>query len=596
MKKFPFAGLRAIAVLLDPGERFRLVLLVCMMIVGVCLETVGIGLVIPTITLFTQQDIASKYKMLEPVLAWLGNPERPALVMYGLGLVFSVYLVKTLFLSAFVWVQNRFVFGIEERLSLKLFTMYMQRPYLFHLQNNSSRLIRNVSGEISLFANSVLTPVMQMTAELLILVTLCAILFHTEPYGTLTVMLVFGLVGWTFNRSIRNRIGAWGASRQYHDAKRLQHLQQGLDGVKDVRLLGREGYFLNLFATHNREGIRVGRLNATLGQLPRLWLELLTVGGLFGLVLSMMSHGGDLSAVLPKLALFSVATFRLIPSVNRILFSSQVLKYCAPVTLLLAKEFSMPSGKSGDAVPRNGGFREMLELRHIRFTYTDAPDPAITDLSLRIACGESIGIVGPSGAGKSTLVDIVLGLVEPDRGEVLVDGQDIHGGVRWWQDQIGYVPQSIYLTDDTIRRNIAFGIPDGEIDDLAVERALAAARLDTFIGHLPNGLDTVIGERGARLSGGQRQRIGIARALYHDPAVLVLDEATSALDLETEKEVVKAVKALQGQKTIIIVAHRLSTIEHCDRVYTISRGGVSGGETRQREMPFADRECSGAVA
>jgi ATP-binding cassette, subfamily B, bacterial PglK len=596
MKKDPFPRLQAIAVLLDPGERLRLVLLVCMMIVGVGLETVGIGLVIPTITLFTQQDIASKYPMLKPALAWLGNPDRPTLVIYGLGLLFSVYMVKTVFLSLFVWVQNRFVFGIEERLSLKLFTMYMQRPYLFHLRNNSSRLIRNVSGEISLFANSVLTPVMQMTAELLIMITLCGILFHTEPYGTVIVMLVFGLVGWTFNRSIRRRIGAWGTSRQYHDAMRLQHLQQGLDGVKDVRLLGRERYFLNLFAMHNREGIRVGRLNATLGQLPRLWLELLTVGGLFGLVFSMMSHGGDLSGVLPKLGLFSVATFRLIPSVNRILFSSQVLKYCAPVTFLLAEEFSMPTGKPGDTVQRNGWLRETLELRNIRFSYTDSHTPAIADLSLRIACGESIGIVGPSGAGKSTLVDILLGLVEPDCGEVLVDGQDIHGNVRWWQDQIGYVPQSIYLTDDTIRRNIAFGIPDADIDDGAVDRALVAASLDTFIGQLPDGLDTVIGERGARLSGGQRQRIGIARALYHDPSVLVLDEATSALDLETENEVVKAVKALKGKKTIIIVAHRLSTIEHCDRVYTIAQGGVAGGETRQGETSAADREIAIAVA
>jgi ABC-type multidrug transport system fused ATPase/permease subunit len=576
---------QSINFLLNPAERMNFVVLVCMMLVGVVLETVGIGMVIPTISLFTRQDLAGHYPGLRPLLDMLGNPSGQTLVICGLLVIFGVYLVKTIYLSLLAWSQNRFIFGLEERLSLRLFTIYLHQPYVHRLQNNSARLIRNVSAEVSMFTNSVLTPVMQLLTESLIMVALFGILLRTEPFGTIVVMSTFGAVGWIFNRIVRKRVASWGESRQYHEVLRQQHLQQGLNGVKDVRLLGREAYFLERFASHNRESIRVGRLNTTIGQMPRLWLELMTVGGLFALVLTMLGKGGDPSGVLPKLGLFSVATFRLIPSVNRILFSSQILRYCSPVMMLLVDEFSRPDGQGRPAGARDGKFHESIELKNIAYSYPEARFPALRDLSMRIRCGQSIGIVGPSGSGKSTLVDIFLGLLEPERGALSVDGREVGQDVRWWQNQIGYVPQSIYLTDDTIRRNIAFGIPDELIDATAMEKAMQAACLGEFVASLPEGLDTVIGEHGARLSGGQRQRIGIARALYHDPSVLVLDEATSALDLATEKGVVDSIRALQGKKTIVIVAHRLSTIEHCDEVYSIRNGEIVERRKNGNAMP-----------
>jgi ABC-type multidrug transport system fused ATPase/permease subunit len=309
-------------------------------------------------------------------------------------------------------------------------------------------------------------------------------------------------------------------------------------------------------------------------QLPRLWLELLGVAGLATLVLTMMAQGRDLATIVPTLGLFAVAAFRLMPSINRVLIAAQALRYCRPAIDTLHEELKLAAPD-----PRLPGgaasiFRQDICLSAVSFSYAPNMAPAIDSLSICIEKGESVGFIGPSGSGKSTLVDIIMGLLTPTSGFVAVDGRDVQQNLRAWQDQIGYVPQSIYLTDDTLRRNIAFGLANDQIDDAAVARAVKAAQLEEFIGSLPNGIATRVGERGVRLSGGQRQRIGIARALYHDPGVLVLDEATSALDTATEKDVMSAVTALQGTKTILIVAHRTSTVERCDRLYRLVQGRV----------------------
>jgi ABC-type multidrug transport system fused ATPase/permease subunit len=263
------------------------------------------------------------------------------------------------------------------------------------------------------------------------------------------------------------------------------------------------------------------------------------------------------------------------PSVNRVLSAVQYLRYGLPVINTLHEELQLAVPEP--AAQNNNGaatFQHEIRLTDITYTYPNAPAPALNQLSLSIQKDESVGFIGPSGSGKSTLVDVVLGLLTPSAGQVVVDSKDIQQNLRHWQDRIGYVPQSIYLTDDTLKRNVAFGLPDGQIDDIAVQRAIQAAQLDEFVASLPDGLETLVGERGIRLSGGQRQRIGIARALYHDPVVLVLDEATSALDIATERGVMQAVTALHGSKTILIVAHRLSTVEHCNRLYRLHEGRV----------------------
>jgi ABC-type multidrug transport system fused ATPase/permease subunit len=293
------------------------------------------------------------------------------------------------------------------------------------------------------------------------------------------------------------------------------------------------------------------------------------------LVLAMVGQGRTSDALVPTLALFAAAAFRLMPSVNRILSSLQSLRYGVPVINTLNAEL-MPNSTPARTVHAGpkGVLHTSLGMRNVTYVYPSRHQPALSDVSFEVRRGETIGFIGASGAGKSTLVDVLLGLLVPSKGEVCVDGVDIHTKLREWQDQIGYVPQTIFLTDDSLRRNIAFGLPDEAIDEAAIWRALRAAQLDAFVRELPHGAETVVGERGVRLSGGQRQRVGIARALYHDPDVLVLDEATSALDTPTETGVMQAIRSLHGAKTIFIVAHRFSTVEHCDRIYYLEHGRV----------------------
>jgi len=494
-----------------------------------------------------------------------------------LGLV-GIFLVKNLFLAFLAWRQARFAYGVQVQISQRLFTAYLRQPYTFHLQRNSAQLIRNVTGEVNMFTSAIMS-MLAISSEFLVLLGITTLLLLIEPLGALISVTVLGVAAWAFHRITRARITRWGKARQYHDGLRIQHLQQGLGGAKDVKLLGRESEFLAQYRIHNIQSGRMGQFQITLQQFPRLWLELLAVTGLALLVLSMLSQGRDTTSIIPTLALFAAAAFRLIPSVNRVLSSMQTLRFNLPVIDKLHDELRhvVPepvANRQKDAGLAKPVFRAEIRLSNISYTYPGATAAALNGLSIVIHQGESVGFIGPSGSGKSTLVDVVLGLLPPGKGQMSVGGQDIQQNLRSWQDQIGYVPQTIYLTDDTLRRNVAFGLPDEAIDDAAVQRAIKQAQLEEFVSSLPEGIETIVGERGVRLSGGQRQRIGIARALYHDPAVLVLDEATSALDTATESGVMQAVTALQSSKTILIVAHRLSTVAHCDKLYRLEQGRV----------------------
>ena len=560
--------------LLTFAERRGAVALLGLMLIGMVIETLGVGLVLPMIALLTQSDFATDYPAFQPMLEAMGNPSHNNIVIGSMLMVVGLYLIKALFLVLLAWQQARFTFGVQVQLSQRLFAVYLRQSYIFHLQRNSAQLIQNIIGEVSLFTNRAIMSGLILFTEVLVLFGLFSLLIFVEPLGAIIAVVLLGTAAWGFHHLTRKRIGRWGKARQHHDGLRIQHLQQGLGGAKDVKLLGREAEFLEQYSSHNEQSAYVEQWQYTLQQLPRFWLELLSVSGLVILVIGMLMRGQPLEAVLPTLGLFAVAAFRLIPSVNRILGAVQSLRYGVPAIDVLHKEINLATQDLAGAHRTVTPFRAMLELDHITYTYPTAVEHALNDISITIKRGESVGFIGVSGAGKSTLVDILLGLLTPDAGEVRIDGENIQVNVRNWQDQIGYVPQSIFLTDDTLRRNVAFGLSSEQIDDTAVQLAIKAAQLEEFVAGLPLGLETVLGERGIRLSGGQRQRIGIARALYHDPAVLMLDEATSSLDTATEYGVMQAVHAMHGAKTIIIVAHRLSTVEHCNRLYRLEQGRV----------------------
>lgn len=579
--------------LLDHAQRRSAAVLMGLMLVGMVLETMGIGLVIPVLKLMTVRDIPNQYPALAPWLATLGNPTQAQLITGSMLVLVGIYALKAGFLTFLTWKQAQFMFGLQASLSQQLFTGYLRQPYTFHLQHNSAQLIRNVINEVSQLTFTTVIPGMTVLTEALVLAGITILLLAVEPLGALLVIATLGLTGWAFHHATKGRSLRWGEARQYHDGQRIQHLQQGLGGAKDVKLLGREGDFLSQYATHNEGSARMVQRQTVLQALPRLGIELLAVIGLAALVFSMLAQGKPMDTLLPTLGLFGAAAFRLMPSANRVIGSMQSLRYSLPVINTLHDELTvvLASRNAPRQATVGAGKAAMwnsIELDEITYTYPSAPSAALNGISISIPRRASVGFIGGSGAGKSTLIDVILGLLTPTRGRVLIGDTDIQTNLRAWQDQIGYVPQSIFLTDDTLRRNVAFGLPKEQIDDAAVQRALKAAQLEEFVASLPDGLETLVGERGVRLSGGQRQRIGIARALYHDPAVLVLDEATSSVDTATERGIMQAVTALQGSKTILIVAHRLSTVEQCDRLYRLKEGRVVE-ESEPTEIPRANQ-------
>lgn len=544
------------------------------MIISTVLEIIGNGLVAPLIALMSKPSLIENNFYIKKILDSLGNPNQRQLIMGSVLLLIAFHFLKTLFMTYVVWTQKKFAYNVLANLSDKLFDCYLKQPWTFHLERNSAQLIQHVLNETTIFITNALLPGMSLISEILVLLGISIFLFILQPLGTAIIVLSVLCISVMYHFYIRSYISNWGNARQYHVGLCFQYVQEGLGGVKDAMLLGRKTEFLEQFKHHNSLTAKYNQRQQTFLDLPRIWLELLAVIGMGILVAVMIEKGGSIDTLVPSLGLFAAAAFRIMPSINRILGAIQGLHYGLPVINTLKEElFLLDKSPIHSSSTIEIPFTYEIQLKNICYRYEKAAR-TLNNINIRIARGSSIGLIGASGAGKSTLVDIILGLLTPESGLVTVDEKNIHINLRSWQDKIGYVPQSIFLTDDTLRRNVAFGVPEALIDNSAVLRAIKAARLEDFIKTLPEGLETAVGERGLRISGGQRQRIGIARALYHDPDILVLDEATSSLDLLTEKEVMEAVNALHGNKTLIIVAHRLSTVSQCDYLYKLDHGEI----------------------
>ena len=558
--------------LLTPGEKTSAFGLVAMMLVSMVLEMLGIGLVVPALGAMSSNGPLDGHPAVARWLAWLGNPSQSQLILGGLTILLAIYAFKAAFLLFASWRQLQFVARVQDRIARQLFGVYLTQPWTFHLQRNSGMLVRTLS-DITILANTIAST-LGTVAEFLVVVGILGLFLWFEPVGALAVAGIMGGAAWLLDRLTRQRLVAWGKMVQHHAGQGYKHMFQGLHGAKDVKVLGREQDFIDQFAVHRTNHVRMLAKQSFAGQIPRLWFELLAVTALCLLTAVMVWQGKPTRAMIPTLGLFAAGAFRLLPSVNRLSNSLQSLRFTQTLVDTVASELALGQAAS---LARRGvplAFRDSIALENVSYRYPSGHTNAVTDVSLKVPHGASVGLVGGSGAGKSTLVDVILGLLEPSSGRVTVDGVNISTNVRGWQDQVGYVAQAIFLCDDTLRRNVAFGVPDDKIDDEAVSRALRAAQLQDFVAQLPKGVETVVGERGVKLSGGQRQRIGIARALYHDPQVLVLDEATSALDTETEKGVMEAVNALHGAKTLIIIAHRLTTVANCDLLYRLENGRV----------------------
>jgi len=572
--------------ILSRQERRGLGWIFVLMIVGSVLETLSLGLVVPVVGLLTRPNYIQNFPRINELLGY------PTEHQFVIGMMFAlvvVYIAKSFFLIWSAWVQRGYSASVTTRIGRQLFRSYLYQPYAFHLQRNSAVLIRN-SQNSGLVMTGIIDPILVISSDILVTAGLLVLLIKLEPIGSIATISIFGLTSWIFRKFTNSRIKTWGEIQNFHKRMLLQHLQQGFGGVKDVKILGTEEYFASQYGENLLKNSEVVRRFSIAQTLPRFGLEILTIIGLAVLVSTMVLLDSELPEILPVLGLFGAAAFRLLPAVNRLISNFQIINVSRPQVNEVFEDLDLPDQLNHKNSDRST-LTSAISIVDISFSYAESLKNVVSGVSVKIGRGEAVGLIGSSGSGKSTLVDILLGLLEPKSGKVLVDGSDIHDDLRGWQDQIGYVPQSIFLTDDTLRRNVAFGLPKDKIDDDAVRSAIRSAQLEEFVASLPDGMETVVGERGVRLSGGQRQRIGIARALYNNPDVLVLDEATSSLDTETEHGVMQAVQALQGDKTVIIVAHRLSTVEYCDRLYRlenaqiVDEGTFSEVTSRTKDLP-----------
>jgi ABC-type multidrug transport system fused ATPase/permease subunit len=555
--------------LLNRHEKRKLVYVFALMFIGSILEAISLGMVVPVISLLSTPRTEIDNQFVESVFDGVSDNGFVFIVMTIMVIVFTL---KTLFLVWKVWYQKGFSNRLAARISSDLYQSYLRQPYEYFLARNTSTLIRNSTSGTTLL-DGVIDPLLFLFSEGLVTISLFIFLLYLEPIGTLATLTIFAVGAWSYRKPTARRIAKWGKSDNDYKAKLIQQVNQGFGGIKDVKMLRREKHFVDLFNDYLLKNSSISQKFSFVQSLPRYFLELLTIVCFAVLVSSMVAFGSGLDSVIPVLGLFGVASFRILPATYQIINSIQSINKSKSLLSEISNDLFM-SGESFHLSDAEEMEFEVLEIRNLKFSYVESQREALMDVSILINRGEAVGLVGQSGSGKSTLADVLLGFLAPQFGAVLVNGVNIKTSIQRWRTKVGYVPQSIFLTDDTLRRNIAFGLADEQIDEAAVQTALRSAQLEDFVVSLPDGVNTMVGERGVRLSGGQRQRIGIARALYNNPEVLVLDEATSSLDTETEHGVMQAVQALQGDKTVIIVAHRLSTVEYCDRLYRLDAGRI----------------------
>lgn len=571
-------------------DRTKIVLLMIMMIVGSFVELLGVAVFQPFVDIImTPQAIGEN-----PFLSWLNSIFACDTTEKFLTVLAALIIVIYVFKNVYLWIlQNsimKFTYNIQQKLSTRLLTTYLDEPYTFHLNHNIAQLQRSMQEDTGLFTQ-VLMHTLQMISEVVVCAAIGLYLFNVSQSITVIIGVLLVVCVGIFSKINRNFAKRLGKEAQIYKGKLYQWVNQSLGGVKEVKVLNREEYFVSSYKKYYKLYIKGVRINRILSITPKYMVEAVCMTGLLIAIIVKLNFGQkDVAAFIPQLATFAVAAFRLLPSVGRINEHMNNIMYAVPSVDLIYDDLKgiedyVASNQEDEGNSWN--FEHAITAKHITYAYPDTDKNVLEDAECVIPKGKTVALIGSSGSGKTTMADIILGLLAPQRGRIKVDDMDVFKNLSLWHHHIGYIPQVIYLSDDTIRNNIAFGIHEDDIDDAAVRAALQKAQLADFVDSLPEGLDTVVGDRGVRLSGGQRQRIGIARALYHDPEILVLDEATSALDNETETAVMEAIESLQGSKTMIIIAHRLTTIRNADIIYEVGEGKVT---ERSKEYVFAEEK------
>lgn len=564
---------------LTKQQKIYSVLLFFMAIVSSLFEMLGVSVVVPLMQAFVSPDTLAEERYVAPFAEILGLESSKQIIIGICVGVVVIYLIKNLYGILYVWTSNKFCNKIMRELSVRILDAYMKQGYSFFVNNNSARLLRGMGADVSSVYSILMQGFSFISKALTILCITIFIVIQTPVmaiYLLLLVVLCFLLTQIIFRKPMRK----YGKVAREYQYKCNQASLEAIQGSKEVLVTNRQSYFINEYLRCMIEANRANVHLAIGAAAPTYLIEGICIAGLMAAVAFQMVYSNNSIELLGQMATIAVAAFRILPSLGSMLSSVNTLVYSAPGlnaaydTLYLVKELEKAKSKYKGKISseKTYQFREEICINHISFSYPRSREKVIDDLSVKIKKGTSVAFIGTSGAGKTTLADIILSLLKPQSGEILMDGINVENIGEQWHKIIGYVPQSIYMTDSSIKRNIAFGIEESKIEDEKVWKALDMAQLREFVEKLPEGLETRVGEWGVQFSGGQRQRVAIARALYGDPDILILDEATAALDTDTETAVMEAIEALQGLKTLIIVAHRLTTIKKCDVIYEICDG------------------------
>lgn len=571
--------LQKINAIFDKKQKRQLVGLGMMIFIGGFLETLGVSAMIPVVTVLLTpqqiQDYIDRYEILQKLCQTFRITSVSQLTISLLLLLMAVYVIKNLYILFLTYKQNTFITKNRNNMISRVMAEFLNRPYEQYLGADIPTVFRITDSDIPQ-TFSLMLAMLSLASEVVVSFLIFLVLLMQDVKMTLLIVLIFGLLTLLIVKLFKPRLNRIGAKNQQIQSRIAKWRIQATYGLKDVKVLNREEFFVRNYYETGKVGANVARNYAVLNNTPRLLIETVFIVSMLGYIAVYISSGGDVTNMMTTIATFGVAAIRVLPSVNRINTYITEIAYTTPSLDFVyenlqegMKTDAMLAERRANSQKEKLKLEDKIELNHISFHYPDSEKNIFTDAHMVVPRGKSVGIMGASGAGKSTIVDVLLGLLHAQEGTITCDGVDIFKNYESWLAQIGYIPQSIYLIDESIRDNIAFGIDADQIDEKRIWEVLEEAQLKEFIEELPEGLDTTIGDRGIRLSGGQRQRIGIARALYHDPEILVFDEATSALDNDTEAAVMEAVNSFHGKKTMVIIAHRLNTIEKCDIIYKV---------------------------
>ena len=572
--------------LLDARQKRQMVGIVFMMLIGGILESFGIALIAPIMEVLTEPELINKSKTFSFIYYSVFNfnedlSDSAKLVSFFMIVMIFVFVVKNIFLFFMNKVQLKFVYTNQFATSRRMMINFMQRPYEYYLNADTSVIQRSITSDVNNMYGLILST-LQLISEIIVFVCIVIMLLCKDAVMTICIATVLTAVLLAIKYVIKPIMVKAGEENQDYYSGLYKWIDESVTGIKEIKIANKENYFINGYADCGAGYVNAVQKYNLYNSTPRLLIETIAIVGMLGYMLFAMSQGTGNEVLFGKFTVLALAAARLLPSANRINNYLTSIAYFEPFLMNVSDNLQEEINDSSISY-NSEDYRKKLEtkklpvnktilLKDITYKYPGADRYVLNHADMEVPVGKSVGIVGTSGAGKTTIVDVMLGLLQTESGHIYADGVDVMENYSGWLKNIGYIPQTIFMIDSTIRKNVAFGYADEDIDDAKVWQALKEASLDEYVKSLPEGLDTKIGERGIRLSGGQRQRIGIARALFEDPEVLVLDEATSALDNETEAAIMDSINKLHGRKTLVIIAHRLQTIEKCDMVYNIKDG------------------------